>query len=775
MSSLLKSMTALVLLIAGAIGGTGYWFYMRSEKLLRDEVLRQLQLMTDDLKFEVDRACWDFSGRVCLYGLSVSFTESSEPCVDIPEAIISFDQQQLTDLENLSVRRVQIVNPRVRLKRDSNGNWNIHKVNFRNEGTAVALPDIEVEHGQLAIELAQASMEQDRIALDRIAQDRPTTKGRESSRRLSFNDLNLTFVPSSLRQVKVDLSTRMDQTGPLEFSSRLNLDGAPWKSELKWKNVPIDDELLSLVGDLSPQVREKLEQARLKLSEIADQQKMGIPESPVIPGGLQKEGTPSTLLQSEKDIAHNQVDRIQSSDTSKTPFGLKCVGHLEVRIEQEEADLTPRFQGLIKIVNGQVSNSLLPFPLYDLRGQLYVDHQSAVLKDFHAENGETNLDAVAQVRFGELPSIKCRVNGIELNENLRSKLPAPARKLLKTLSLTGTCDARAQSVIRNGKIDWDADLWMKEGTASHAKFPYPIHRLSGTVKYRESVAQIEAEGKAGVASLMVNGTVRNPGIEQEADFIIQASGMVMDSQVLAATPPVVTRVLKDLDLQGRGNVWFRAYRPEGLNKKFDLSLNVKMLDGSCSFVRFPYKVNRLRGIVQWAGDLVTFKDLVGEHDGTELSGEGQYRRTPAPGKLDLTIQARNAAFDRALEAAVPPSLRLAWREFQPQGHFDCLCQIEWIPGMPCDIALPQIRVKDGDFQLKSFPWPVRDVTGEFAYKNPRLEIKAFKGRHDDTELRCRGNAMFLPGEPWRVEFDEAFVDDLVPNGTFRDSLPEQLR
>ena len=753
MGSIFKLMIALVLLIAVAGGGGVYWFYLHSDKLLCAGALRQLEAMAPELKFGIERANYDLSGRACLYGLSVTLPDDVEPSLYIPETVVTLDQQQMTDFENVTVQRLRVVKPLLRVVRQADGRWNWQGIKVQGSG-ASTLPDLEIEHGTAIVELQRVG---------------------RTARKLKLNELNLTALPSAARQLKVALSTRIDPAGPLSAAIDLNLDGMPWKVEAKWKNFPIDDGLLQLLGDISPEIEEKLQLARRSMAELAAKQVAAVSiDSRAVAAELVGDRSQAMRLNSRAQMP---------AQSPAADFGLRCVCDLHAKFQQDEAGAPLRFQTLAELQSGQLSNPLLPFPLYELRGSLYVDDRQVIVRELQAENGSASLKLDVNAARGQLPQVKLHAVGIEVDEPLKARLPGSARKLLNSLALTGIGDIDAWSRQGEAGLGWDADLRLSKATAAHEKFPYPVREASGTVKLRNNVATIDAQGRASGVPITVTGTVKNPGPEQEADFFIKADGIPIDSELLAASPPVVSKVLKEMNLKGQGDVRFRANRPAGPGQPFNLNLAVKLRDSSCSFNGFPYAVNRLSGLVFWNGDTVTFKDVKGEHDGAELTAAGLYQRLPAPGRLDLSIQTQNAAFDRALERALPAALQSVWREFQPKGRFDCETRILWVPGQPCEVTLPSIKVTDADIQLQCFPWPLQDLKGEFSYEAPQdaprdppqLVVKSFSARHDDTQIHGRGGATFNPGEPWRVTFDELFIDDLVPNATFRKALPEQLR
>ena len=748
MGAIFKLMIVLVLLIAVAGGGGAYWFYSLSNELLRAEALRQLRDMAPDLKFGIERAAYDLSGRVCLYGLSVQLPEDVEPSLYIPETLVTLEQQPMTDFKDVTVQRVRIVKPLLRVTRQSNGRWNWQGIMLRGVGGSQPLPDVEIERGTAVVELHR--------------------DGR-ATRKLKLNDLNLTTHPTAARQVAVVVSARIDPAGPLNATAELDLDGFPLTIDATWKSFPVDDGLLQLLGDVSPAVEEKLQQARRSMMELAAQQVAAVSITPPVT---------NPLGAANRSQAMRIESRIQSPPvTAPVEFGLTCVCDLDAQFRLDEADAPPRFQVMATLKSGQLSNALLPFPLYELGGVLYVDDREAIVRGLHAENGAVRLSLDANALAGGMPRVELHAKGIEIDEPLKARLPESARKLLNSLALTGICDVDVESRVVDAKLSWKVDLKLRKGTVAHEKFPYRVRDVEGTVNLLGNQATINGKGTAGGMPLALTGTVVNPGPDQEADFFISVDGIPVDAELLAATPPVVSKVISELNLKGQGDVRFRARRPAGPGQRFKLNLAVKMRESSLAFKGFPYAVNRLSGLVSWDGDTVRFEELQGEHDGAKLTAAGRFQRLPAPGRLDLSIQTRNAAFDRGLEGAVPDSLRQVWREFQPKGgRFDCDTEISWVPEQPCEVTLPSIQVKDADIQLACFPWPLQNLKCELTYSAPKLGVKSFSARHDETHIHGRGIATVPPpGERWHMRFDELFIDDLIPNATFRKALPNQLR
>jgi AsmA-like C-terminal region len=743
---ILKWMIVLMLLTSAAAGGGAYWFYIRSDDLLRNEVIKLLADVAPDLRFGIERANFDLTGRIRLQGLAIQLPGESEPALYIPETIITLDEDKLTSFDNVTIRRFRFVQPRLHAARSVDGRWNWQGILVRCDAKR-PLPDVEIEHGSVVVELQ---------------------RNHKPARVVKLNNINFTGIPAAARRMKVALSTRIDPAGPISATGEIDLSGGPWKIEAKWQRLPVDEELLELAGDLSPTVAEKLQTVRTTMSEMAAKQ-IATVSIPI---------HSTTEISSETSPPATRMEsRIESRVQSRgMPIGLSCLCDLHVRVQQANGDAPIELQSLAQLQSGQVSNALLPFPLYELRGSLYVDRQQVILRDVRAENGSFRVSMDGKLAPDQPPNLSLHVQDLEIDDAVKARLPESTRKVLNSLGLTGRCDLDIESRQDDGRLFWEGTLKLKNGIVTHEKFPYPIREISGTATLREGRIDVEGHGMAsGIPVRLITGWVTNPGPENECLFVIQADNAPINSTLLAACPPAIRKALAELNLQGRHDVRLQISKAAGLGERYKPHAAIKLQDCSCSFKGFPYLITRLQGLVIWDDDEVTFRELRGIHDATVLTGFGTFARTPSPGHLDLTIRAENAAFDRSLEAALPRSLASLWQEFHPVGHFDVESKISWTPGRPCEVTLPRISVADTEITMRNFPWPLQSVKGEFSYEPPLFRMKSFHAQHDDTQIRGRGSAMISHGKPWKVLLDELHVDDLSPNVSFRAALPQRLK
>lgn|GEM_PF-2912633 len=735
MAATLKWMFVLVLLIAVAGGGTAYWFYMRSDEGLRQAVLKQLRTMAPDLKFDVASTQFDLSGRVRIYGLTVALPddEPDQPSLEVPELIVTLESPAMTEFE-MVIQRLFVVKPKLRVVRNEDNQWNWQQAVFQSPGSA-SLPDIEIENGSVLVEF-------------QLPED--------SARRFDFQNFNVTAHPSDSKRFLAQVATQLKQTGPLMLEVDARLDGSYWKCETRdaWR-VPINQGLVQLLCDLSPEVAAQAAKAGQWIENAKALQ--------AATGGT------STKLSRDsfRQFPTSAVGPVAPD------FGMRCMCDFSFRLQKDAPDSMLRYMFQADVSRGEIDNQLLPCPIHDLSGRFYADNQTIEVSNVHGSNGPTEVSFKGRVVPNEPIGATMQIRGVELNDAVKSRLPESLRRTIQNLGITGLCDLDAK-VIQDGDA-WERqiDLRLKKATVTAKWFPVTVRDVEGELHLARGVVKFDALGKYAGQPVKAYGTITNPGARQQADFVIRSNNLPIDDESLAACPPQVMKAIEALRLKGRYDFLLRINRLAGENSKYEPELNIKVFDAALSFTGFPFDIKQLHGFVRWKGDEVEFSELVGMHDRARITGSGSYQLLPKPGRLNLTIDAIDASFDRSLENAVPRTLRTVWNQFQPQGQFDMKAKIGWTPGEPCEIVLPRVRVRDGMVLMTCFPWPLHNLSGEFSYNTEpgKLVMKELYAEHDDAEFRASGTGLFPTGKPWRLDFTEFVVDNLIPSGTLRNALP----
>ena len=731
-------MFVLVLLLAVAGGGAAYWFYSRSDEELRQLVLYQLRTMAPTLKFDIARAHGEMYGRIWLYGLTIRLPDdnSERPTIEIPEAVITLDPQWM-DLESVVIQKLRIIKPKVRARREIDFTWNLQQVAFQTTPGTI-LPEVEIEHGSILVDVQLP--------------ERP-------SRKLLFKNFNVSATPKDARRLAIQVGTLLEPAGPLTLEVDLNLDGPTWACVTpdQWR-VPVDSGLIQLLCDLSPDIRPHVVAAGQKLQELKAAQLI-------------------SARVGRRDSDSTQIRPRMPADSALPNFGVKCDCGLKFEIARNEPGGPLAFSAVVTIENGKIENDLLPFPLHELRGKFLINNREIIVSDLQATNGPSQISISGDVIPSKPIEARVKIRGVEIDDELKARLPESLRKKIMDLGLTGVCDADLTMTQEGSGWRKEIDLHLVRGTITDKRFPVTVRNVVGELHQRQNVVTFNAKGLYARRPVTVNGTFKNPGPDHEAEIFMASDNLPLDDELIAACPVTVGKTIEALRLNCRHNVRL-TLRTSGPGKKYEPELIDTIYDGSMSYKHFPYEIKQLTGIIKWTGDVVEFRDLAGVHDGAKIKGFGAFRRIPDPGRLDLSIDASDASFEESLRLALPPTLKQVWTSFQPKGNFDIRTQIAWVPGEPCEIRIPSVNVRDGVVLMNCFPWPLQNLKGEFSYNTDpetepgKLVIKEVYARHDDCQMRASGFGVFNDKAPWRLKFDQFNIDDLVlPNATFRNSLP----
>ena len=759
MAAILKWMFVLVLLIVVAGGGAAYWLYARSDEGLRLLVLEQLKSSVPTLKFSLARAQFDTIGCVVkIYGLTVHLPDDNvgHPSLEIPEIIATLDSDPLTNFNNVVVQKLYVIKPKLRLIRQTDGQWNWLKTAFQTTEGATP-PEIEIEHATVVAEFQFP--------------DKP-------SQELQFKNFNVTARPADANHLSIQLATQITSLAglsrPLMLKVHAALDGSTWKCESHdaWR-VPVDRNLIQLLSDLSPQVSSQVAEVGIRLDKLRAMQTVaGLPMSPASsPMHLTSQRNPASIV---------------------PDFGARCEFDLTFRVEKTAPNLPLDFQAHAAIASGEITNGLLPFPLNEMGGEIYVDNRKIIITALKAASGETKIIFDGNVIPSKPMTATIKVRGVELNEALKIRLPEGLRKVANQLGLTGLCDADATVTQNGGGWDYQVDLFLTNGTLTHKLFPLTVHDVTGDLHIKDGVLRrgvagdwhnhggtlkFHGTGKHSGQTAVADGVFQNLGPEQQAEIVIVGKNLPVDEESIAACPIPVRTSIEALNLKGRHDVLLRVTRRLGLDQKWEPELVGTVYNGSLSFNRFPYDIHQLTGTVKWKGDLVEFNELSGVHNGAKLTGRGRFHRVPSPGFLELMIEAKDADFDRSLEVALPETLQPVWNQFQPHGNFDATAAIAWVPGSPCIVKLPKVKVSNGEVTMRCFPWSLHNLAGQFSYNMEpgKLEIIEVRAQHEATQLGAKGVGWFTGREPWRLDFSQLNVDSLIPDATFRKSLPDLLQ
>lgn len=721
MGRLLKQFSLLVLLIAAGAGAAASWLWLRSDEILRQEILKQFRQRLSGATVSIERARFDLLGRIHLYDVAVHLPGMSRPALMIPELVLSLDQQRFAEHQQIILQRIELRQPSLRIVRDEEGRTAWSDVRWQAGETNLPLPDIQISHGEV----------------DCIA----ASSGEAAPVRLKVQGVQLQARPVSRARYALEVSAHTGVTGELLVRGQLPLEQAAWNLVVEARQFRLERETFVLGTAWMPSLATYLDAVDNWLNSSSGH----------------------TLMAAE-----------QPTPRSRWDWGLSGIAHVQLHAAQASPDSPLDYRLAVQLHSGRIAHSALPFPLTEVSATLFADTERLIVRNLQASHGERRLTLQAQRERDGQMAIQVQAERVPIEPALVARLPEAAQRHIRSLALTGLVSGQAELAYDGQTWTVDAEATLSEGTVCHEKFPLLVRQISATASWHQQVLRLAGTGNVGGTPVRMTGRLHNPGPVGSADFDIQADDFVLNDEIVRACPLGLKRAIAALQLTGRGSARLLVRRPPGPQQKYHLRVWTKARKASLVYEGFRYPISELSGETVWEGDLVTFENLRGVHDGAVLTGRGFYE-LKEPNHLHLEVVAQEASFDHDLYTAVPTTLKEVWDAFAPQGRFNLHTVIDWTPGRDVEVAIPRLTIHRAQAQLRDFPYAWHDIRAEMQYTAGRLEIEEFSAHHDELHLQGKGVALCPVDRPWQVSFSHLQINDLSLTPALRRALPEALR
>jgi|GEM_PF-1181680 len=722
----------LVLLVITG-GSYGYYWWMRSDEILKAGILTKITDQIPNLMIDIDRAQFDYRRRVRIEGCRVQVVNHSDTIIDLPEVIVTLDQEKMARHQLIELQKIVLNRPQLVLVRMADGTWNWEGLPEPNKSDN-PLPEIVIERGSLSLKF------------ERGTHHVPTA--------VTFQNLDLRLIPSGTKRYEIEGHTSIPQAGKLEISGYWDIGSKIGSVKGTWSQLEFGPNLVRLATGISPELTERL-----------------------------KSAFPSMQIKPDQS-------------TGMYDLGVSAQMDIDFSLSKTSQDQTPQFQVVTHLREGKLKHPILPFPLRNIAGKVFVNNERLLIEDLQAYNGETRFGVGGEYRFKtdtlEDDSLEgqsyfsFQARKLLLDERMRGRLTGGLARTFDTLRPSGNVDLNV-TLSHPGRGKWqiqDLAVSVNDGEATPTHFPYRVDHIKGKITQQSNdVLKLDFSGFAGNRPVTAKGYVQHPGPASRIAIAIEAEQVPIDAALLSASPEGIKKVLDQLDLQGKANVNLNLTRAPLLDQPIHLDFLATMDHGSLQYQDFPYRVSDLSGRVSYSSQtgMTRFEQLKGTHGNARLFADGSYARFDNDGKLKLDVIASNASCDSNLRLALPQSLQKVWGELAPTGKIDLKTEIEWERGKPVVISIPNARWRSGSMNLKDFPYPIDNLNANWNYmENPQTQMNEIRftsisGKHDETKIGIgEAFADVTPRGDWRLLLKKMNIDDLSTDRAFQQALPAAM-
>lgn len=749
-----------------AAGGAYIYVWQNSDVLVEEQILARFSEAAPGLRLNVGSTQLNGTKGVTLRDVEIRELTTDRPLFRSQELVVEIDSQRLVDHQQVVVNAVRIRDAEIVAARDGAGRWNWQKYEFHQpETSAPGLPQVLIENLTIQLTLQHGS------AI-------PTA-------RLILNCPQWQAVPSSQHAYDFDGGIALPGVGELKLSGEADLRSRQWNLAGRLHDVRANQDLMKVAQATAPRLQGEL----VKIDEALDR-----------------------LLPTKKTAAlpRSGSALLIGTDPRTAP---QFLGVLDVDFKVSSAPTgIPEFMLKVAVKDGRLASPALPVVLSNVNAVFFKDNRNLIVRLTEASGGQTRLSGGFKTVTGEnaVPGEGwLEIEHFPLTPKIAPLLPEKVARLVTAFQPNCLISGQAKLVQQqNGK--WrpeELEANISEGSVQYHRFKYPNANITGTVRQRafanrpatssepqltddDVMLDVQLQGLAGGRSITTEGWMKNPGIESENFFTLNASGFPLDSDFRNALEAKSQAVMDSLNLSGEADLNLAFYRPPGQNKITHPFFDVKLRNSSVRFARFPYTIKNIDGNVAYDGAKKEWKfiNLQGSHDDGKISAEGSFRGDTKPGVLDLTLKARNAALDSDLYNALTPQQQNLWSMLRPDGFCDLTAKIDWVaaPGQPANVRFPAsdpVRIFNTRIQPVPFPYEmdVREATLSFDPNDARFagvqhcEIHSFKATHDDSPISASGWAEVKHDGEWQVHLNRVSAQDLQPDEHLKAALPPSWR
>ncbi len=784
-----------------AAGGIGAWVvahWVSPEKVRAAVEAHVRELVGEAVEVKVESAAVRIFGGIRVTNLTLTRVGAAAPFMTVPSAVIYHDKQEF-NRGKLSIRKVELDAPTVRLTRGTDGQWDLPVFPDAPGTPDRALPTVVIRDATVLLSDAAPDgfppVALKHIKLHLVNDPVPVLKvdGQCSVLPAAALDEDGRFDPDGL-VVPLTVTAKWDRVAK-QLTAHLDISDVALRPELAPVIAPLNAEAARVVGGLSGRIGVKVDVTTAAGGAAA-------PPAVAVRVDLRECRFEDAVLPKPVEhlsgTLHLRNGRLTADKITGTLGPATVELHLETKplFGPTPATFGPRLRP--HTAYAHLRPSPAPPPPDDPRELL-----------------ERRLE-----RFD------LTVRGLTLDDELVAKLTPNGETWRRQFNPVGGIDVRVAFTRPDGGWRREVDVIPNRLGVTYDLFPYPFTELDGwlkTVTASDGTDEfrVQVTGKLGDRRVTVNGVVAGDGPDPHIAIRIVGTDIPIDDRLVAALPPKYAAALGKMRAGGRGDFVVDVRKRLGVNR-VENTFRIRVYDGRVNYRHFPYALTRIRGNVMIRvtdtdsdrpqpvaadGDRVELRNFEASHDGGRLwlSGESEAVDGTPDRKLTLRVQGENCPIDDAFKDGLT-ELKLdgAVTTLAPRGEVTFGADIEiWDRGQrpgavaaadpsgvqPAAAMLPVEPPFDPATDLRLafnfkgptvtpafFPYELNQLAGVLRYHGGRLELVKFSARHAASELKLdAAEVRFSDGGGVWANLGGVSVTPFVPDAALLTALPGKLR
>ena len=213
------------------------------------------------------------------------------------------------------------------------------------------------------------------------------------------------------------------------------------------------------------------------------------------------------------------------------------------------------------------------------------------------------------------------------------------------------------------------------------------------------------------------------------------------------------------------------------NGKLTYVAKASIADGRLLHPQVPYPLESLSGTVICTNGLLQLRNAKAASGQTSVAFECDMNGFAVGSPITAAVTVRDLSLDQRLYQALPATIQDAWQKLGVSGIVDAEASIvfdgkRWTPRV-------KVRAKNAGLEPEFFPYPVRNISGDFVYENDSIVAAALTGTAGGQKLN--GALTLSKAHPrWLMDLklaadgpiaiDETLLKALTPRGAPESNL-----
>jgi hypothetical protein len=346
----------------------------------------------------------------------------------------------------------------------------------------------------------------------------------------------------------------------------------------------------------------------------------------------------------------------------------------DVRLAYDGRNWKPEVR--VRCVNVSFTHHKFPYRLDHGRGVLQLkDNVLAASLTGLSENQTVRLDGELRDPLGGAWGwVEAKGEDLSVDEKLLAALPNHVQVFARALDLRGKLGFRYRLWRGSAAEPFHQYLAVRASRCwlRYEHFPFSLENVRGDLEMVDGNWQLrELEGNNGTCRVVGEGSLAATPAGPQLLLSFRATTVSLEQELRDALPPAMRQVWGVL--QPRGIIDLAAdVRYLGAGNQLEVSVRAEPRSDTCSIepVSFPYRLEKVQGVLTYHGGRVTLEHFRAEHGAVKVAaGSGFCQSLPDGGwhlHLD-TLTVDRLRLDRELMQALPVRIKKTLGELNLSG------------------------------------------------------------------------------------------------------------